>query len=233
MTVRNGVPAMDHLACVFDAYGTLFDVHSAVGRHAAALGASADAFSRLWRAKQLEYSWLRSLMLAHADFWEVTRDALEFAAEAFGLSDEAIKRSMLESYLTLDAYDDVRATLAALQQRGIRCAILSNGSPEMLEAAVRSAALSGLFECVLSVEDAGIYQPAPAVYRLAAERLGLEAEDVWFVSSNAWDAAGAARFGFRVAWINRFKQQPERLPFGPHVEVQSLADLPELLTSPA
>jgi len=220
---------MKDVACVFDAYGTLFDVHSAVGRYASVLGASADAFSRLWRAKQLEYTWLRSLMRAHADFWEVTRDALEFASEAFGISDEAIKLALLDSYLTLDAYAEVQAALATLRQRGIRCAILSNGSPEMLEAAVRSAELSGLFECVLSVEDAGIYKPAPAVYRLAAERLGLEPEEMWFASSNAWDVAGAARFGFRAAWINRNKQQAERLPFGPHIEVQSLAELPELL----
>ena len=222
---------MNRCACAFDAYGTLFDVHSAVERYAGLLGPSADAFSRLWRAKQLEYTWLRSLMRAHADFWEVTRDALEFAGEAFGVTDEALKLALLESYLSLDAYPDVRRTLEQLQRLGIRCAILSNGSPEMLEAAVRSAGLSGLFECAISVEDVGTYKPAPQVYHLAVERLGLEAEDIWFVSANAWDVAGAARFGFQVAWINRFRQQRERLPFGPRVEMQSLDELPGLLTS--
>jgi 2-haloacid dehalogenase len=220
---------MTRHACVFDAYGTLFDVHSAVARHSASLGSSADAFSRLWRTKQLEYSWLRTLMDAHADFWEVTRDALEFASESFGVSDERLKLALLEAYLSLDAYADARPTLDRLRQRGIRSSILSNGSPEMLEAAVQSAGLGGLLECVISVEEAGEFKPTPAVYRLAVDCLGLEPEDIWFVSSNGWDVAGASRVGFRVAWINRLGQRRERLPFGPDVEVQSLLELPDLL----
>jgi 2-haloacid dehalogenase len=172
-------------------------------------------------------------MDAHADFWDVTRDALEFASDAFGVADERLKLALLESYLTLDAYADVRPVLEKLGQRGIRSAILSNGSPEMLEAAVASADLGGLIECVISVEEAGEFKPTAAVYRLAVDRLGIEPEDIWFVSSNGWDVAGASRVGFRAAWINRLGQARERLPFGPDVEVQSLLELPGLLWSTA
>ncbi len=222
---------MNVVACVFDAYGTLFDVHSAVGRYHSLLGPSADAISQLWRAKQLEYSWLRSLMQTHADFWQVTRDALDFACEAFGVSDEALKQALLAAYLSLDCYPEVKDTLLRLQQRGFRSAILSNGSPAMLAAAVQSAGLVGMLERVISVEEAGIYKPAPRVYQLAVEQLGVHAKEVCFLSSNAWDAAGAARFGFRVVWINRFRQHRERLPFGPEFEIQSLVELPTLLES--
>ena len=220
---------MEAVACVFDAYGTLFDVHSAIRRYHTQLGPSADAISQMWRGKQLEYSWLRSLMRSHADFWEVTRQALDFTFEAFGVFDEALKQALLEAYLRLDCYPDVKGVLLQLKQRGFRCAILSNGSPAMLAAAVQSGSLAGLFERVISVEEAGTYKPAPSVYQLAVEQLRVPANEVCFLSANAWDAAGAARFGFRAVWINRFRQPRERLPFGPEVEIQSLAELPALL----
>ena len=216
-------------ACVFDAYGTLFDVHSAAARCRDDLGEKADAVSQAWRVRQLEYTWLRSLMGRHADFWRVTGDALDYALEAHGIDDAALRDRLMDCYLELDAYPDVKEALERLKGAGFKCAILSNGSPDMLEAAARGAGLSDLLDALLSVEDVGIYKPHPSVYQLAVDRLGVAAERIAFQSSNAFDASGAASFGFRVAWINRFGQQPERLPGTADAELASLAELPALL----
>ncbi|MEE8534461.1 MAG: haloacid dehalogenase type II [Kiloniellales bacterium] len=216
-------------ACVFDAYGTLFDVHSAVARGGAALGDKAEAASALWRQKQLEYTWLRSLMGVHADFWQVTGDGLDYALAAQGVDDPALRDRLMQLYLTLDAYPDALACLEALRAAGKTTAILSNGSPTMLNAATESAGLGAHLDAVLSVEDAGIYKPDARVYRLAVERLRVQPERVCFVSANGWDAAGAAHFGFRVAWLNRFAQATERLPGAPAAVIDSLAALPGLL----
>lgn len=213
-------------ACVFDAYGTLFDVRSAIGRHRQRLGEAADQVSSLWRTKQLEYTWLRSLMGHHADFWQVTAEALEYALDTFGIADRELQRDLMEAYLHLDCYPEVPETLRRLKERGMQTAILSNGSPAMLDAAVRNSGLEELIDRTLSVEEVGVYKPYPRVYRLAAVRLGPE---IAFQSANAWDVAGAAAFGFRAVWINRFGQRPERLPFGPAAELKSLAELPDLL----
>ncbi len=216
-------------ACVFDAYGTLFDVHSAVARGGAALGDKAQAVSESWRQKQLEYTWLRSLMGAHADFWQVTSDGLDFALAAHGVDDPALKQRLLDLYLTLDAYPDVADCLGALRGGGKATAILSNGAPPMLEAAVGSAGLARLLDHVLSVETVGIYKPDRRVYQLAVDTLGTAAERICFVSTNPWDASGAAHFGFKVAWMNRFDKQPDRLPGEVLAEITSLAELPGLL----
>jgi len=216
-------------ACVFDAYGTLFDLGSAAARHRGELGDKADALSALWRAKQLEYTWLRSLMGAYADFWVVTGDGLDYALAALGLDRPGLKDRLMSAYLSLGAYSEVPAMLAALKRAGQRTAILSNGEPAMLEAAVRNAGLDGLIDAVLSVDSLGIYKPHRSVYQLAVDRLGVPARRISFQSSNAWDAAGAAHFGFRVAWVNRFGQQPERLPATPDAELRTLAELPALL----
>ncbi|MCP5419449.1 MAG: haloacid dehalogenase type II [Gammaproteobacteria bacterium] len=216
-------------ACVFDAYGTLFDVHSAVARHRQRLGDSADALSALWRNKQLEYSWLRSLMGRHADFWQVTREALKYACDTFAIEDDALIDDLLNAYLRLACYPEVPDTLRRLRQQGMKLAILSNGSPEMLKAALDSAGLTDLLDACLSVEDVGIYKPAPQVYQLAVDRLQVPAGAISFQSSNSWDAAGAASFGFRVAWINRFGQRRDRLPAGPHAELTDLQGFPALL----
>ena len=189
----------DIAACVFDAYGTLFDVHSAVAYGGAALGDKAAAVSALWRQKQLEYTWLRSLMGAHADFRHVTEDGLDYALAAHSVEDEALKARLMDLYLTLDAYPDAAACLEALRAGGLKTAILSNGEPEMLRAAVASAGLTNLFDAVLSIEEVGIFKPDPRTYQLAVDRLEVPAERICFVSTNAWDAAGAAYFGFRVA----------------------------------
>ena len=216
-------------ACVFDAYGTLFDVHSAVGRHRQRVGMKADDVSRLWRAKQLEYTWLRSLMGQYVDFWQITADGLDYALDAHNIQEASLRQDLLDAYLALDCYPEVREVLATLKANGIATAILSNGSPRMLQAAVASGELAQLMDAVLSVEDVGIYKPHPSVYQLAVDRLQVEAHEICFQSSNGWDAVGAAAFGFRVAWINRFGQARERLPAEPDAELFTLAELPSLV----
>lgn len=216
-------------ACVFDAYGTLFDVHSAVARGGAALGEKADAVSALWRQKQLEYTWLRSLMGAHVDFWQVTGDGLDYALGAHGVDDPALRERLMELYRTLDAYPDVTDCLTALRAAGKKTAILSNGAPAMLEAAVESAGIASLLDERLSVEEVGIYKPDSRVYQLAVDRLETAAARICFVSNNAWDSSGAAHFGFTVARLNRFGQPAERLPGEPAAVMSGLAELPPLL----
>lgn len=223
-------------ACVFDAYGTLFDVHSAVAqcrdRFALEPGA-ARTMSETWRTRQLQYTWLRSLMGRHADFWQVTGDALDFALDtAFGpgKAPDGLRQSLMDSYLALHAYPEVPGVLRALKAGGMKTAVLSNGSPLMLEKVCVSAGLDAVLDAVLSIEDVGIYKPHPSVYRLAVDRLGLSAPAaVSFQSSNAWDAAAAAAFGFMVVWCNRFGQARERLPGKPDIEVTSLVDLPAIV----
>ena len=216
-------------AVVFDAYGTLFDVASAAERAGDALGDRWRALSETWRAKQLQYTWLRSLMGRHADFRQVTADGLDFALASLGIDDPPLRRRLLDLYERLDAYPEARETLARLRAGGRKLAILSNGSPPMLEAAVRSAGLADLLDAVLSVESVGIYKPAPVVYELAPRRLGVAPAEIAFVSSNGWDVHGASAFGFRVAWCNRSGQPAERLPGRPDAEIRSLAELPALL----
>ena len=216
-------------ACVFDAYGTLFDVHSAAERHRARLGEAAATVSETWRSKLLQYTWLRSLMGRWVDFSEVLADALDFALDEAGLSDDALRADLLEAHRSLDCYPEVARVLDTLRDRGMRSAILSNGSRPMLDAAVESASLGGRLEAVLSVDEVRVYKPHPDVYQLACDRLGVRREEVCFLSSNAWDAAGAAAFGFRVVWVNRFGQARERLPDPPDVEVETLDSLPALV----
>lgn len=217
-------------ACVFDAYGTLFDVHAAVGAVKDEIGPEAERLSQIWRQKQLEYTWLRSLMHSHADFWRLTADGLDYAMEATGLIDRAdLRAKLLDLYLTLDCYPEVPAALDRLKASGLSTAILSNGAPPMLESAVKNAALAERLDAVLSVEEIGVFKPDPRVYQLACDRLGVAAGAVCFLSSNAWDVAGAAHFGFQVVWINRFGQPRERLPGAPKAVIESLDELPALI----
>lgn len=216
-------------ACVFDAYGTLFDVHSAVGKHRQRLGDIADHVSAVWRTKQLEYTWLRSLMGRHADFWQVTQDALDFAFDMHTVKDPDLRKDLIEAYLNLDCYPDVPGGLTELKDRGFEMAILSNGTPTMLEAAVKNSGLGTLITKIFSVEKVGVFKPDPRVYRIAVDELNTKPEEIVFQSSNAWDASGASAFGFKVTWVNRFGQSPERLPGRPDVEITDLSELPELL----
>ena len=216
-------------ACVFDAYGTLFDVHSAVGRHRPRLGRQADEVSALWRNRQLEYTWLRSLMGHHADFWQITGDALDFAFDMHHINDSDLREDLLEAYLELNCYPEVPEALSILKTRGFKLAILSNGTPAMLDAAVKNSGIEKLIEKNYSVEEVGIFKPDPRVYQIAVDGMNVEPEEIVFQSSNAWDASGASAFGFKVAWVNRFGQSAERLPGRPDVEIKNLLELPELL----
>lgn len=216
-------------ACVFDAYGTLFDVHSAVGAHKARLGKDADKVSLMWRTKQLEYTWLRSLMRDFADFWQVTGDALDYALDAHDITDDALRGDLMDAYLELKTYDEVLPVLTKLKQAGYNTAVLSNGATGMLESANRSAGIDKVLDSSLSVDTLRIFKPDPQVYELVTKEFDIEPEQVLFQSSNAWDAAGAAAFGFKVLWVNRFGQRPERLPARPNFEAKDLNYLPELL----
>ncbi|BDG02761.1 haloacid dehalogenase type II [Anaeromyxobacter oryzae] len=221
-------PRVPLRAAVFDAYGTLFDVTSAAADAKDALGAHWQPLADLWRTKQLQYSWLRGLAGRHADFRQVTGDALDFALESLGVGDGALRARLMTLYETLAAYPDARPALEALRRSGLPCAILSNGSPPMLAAATRSAGLTGLLDAILSVEEVGVYKPHPSVYRLAVDRLGLAPEEILFVSSNGWDAWGAKASGLTVAWCNRSGQPPERLRPAPDFTIRSLAELPAI-----
>lgn len=216
-------------AVVFDAYGTLLDVASAAAGARDVLGDRWLPLADLWRQRQLQYSWLRALMGRHADFWTVTGDALDFALEALRIQEPGLRARLMDAYERLGPYPDAEETLRRLREAGLRTAILSNGSPRMLAAAVRSARLDLHLDLVLSVEAVGVYKPHPSVYRLAVERLGVWPAEIVFVTANGWDAWGAKAGGLRVAWCNRSGQPRERLGEGPDAELGTLADLPALL----
>jgi 2-haloacid dehalogenase len=216
-------------ACVFDAYGTLLDVGSAVRRHADHIGLAAERLSDAWRTKQLEYTWTQTLMQRHVDFWTLTAQALDYALRATELEDSGVRSLLLEAYLELDAYPDVEETLAALREAGYRLAVLSNGTPRMLEAGLASAHLRSLLDEVISTAEIELYKPAPEVYRLAAERLAVAAEEICFHSANPWDVAGAQTAGLQAVWINR-AGTPEEYGLRPHTpELTTLAALPALV----
>ena len=226
--MTNG-PLLGVRACVFDAYGTLFDFAAAARGCREELGDQMDKLTVLWRDKQLQYTWLRALQGRHADFWQVTGDALDFALETLGLARPSLRERLMSIYLRLDAFPEVPEVLNQLKRAGLRTAILSNGSPIMLDAAVKGAGLDGLLDIVLSVEEVGVYKPHPKVYQLAVERLGASASEIAFQSANAWDAYAASAFGMKVVWCNRYGQRRERLPGRPDHEVKSLAELPPLV----
>lgn len=192
-------------AVIFDAYGTLFDVNAAMEAHARRLGDRWQALSMEWRAKQLEYTWVRSLTGAahHEDFWLCTRDALDFVFARNGIDDPALAKALMEAYRTLPAYPEVPATLAAIREQGISTAILSNGTPGMLEAAAQAAGIASLVDEIMSVEEVGTYKPDPRVYRLATRQFGCPPDRLLFVSANAWDAQAAHAFNMRVVRVNR------------------------------
>lgn len=217
---------MRHAAYVFDAYGTLFDVHAAVRRHAGEIGPEGQRLSEVWRAKQLEYSWVRTLMGAYADFWQLTEQALDFAFATVPSADRALRTRLLDAYWTLDCYPEVPAVLKALKAAGARIAILSNGSHAMLEAAVRSAALDQSVDEIFSVDLVRRFKTDPAVYDLVTTGWRLYPDAVSFQSSNRWDIAGATRFGFRTVWINRSNQPDEYGDQPPALILPSLDGLP-------
>jgi len=220
--------------CIFDAYGTLFDVSAAARTAAAEPGREAFArhwpqIASHWRLKQLQYTWLRAVMNQHIDFWQVTQDGLDWALEAEGLGDdETLRERLLALYWELEAYGEVPNMLKALKNAGLNTAILSNGTPEMLDGAVRSAALGDVLDDVLSVQDVGIFKPADVVYDLVGKRFGCANDEVLFVSSNGWDAGAAAGYGFTTAWVNRAAEPVDRLPARPQHVLTDLTGIPAL-----
>ena len=216
-------------ACVFDAYGTLFDFASAARRCRDVLGDSFDRLTALWREKQLQYTWLRAAQGRHADFWQVTDDALDFSLETLLLDQPGLRDRLMELYLTLDTFPEVPDVLGQLKAAGLKTAILSNGTPAMLDTAVKNAGIDGLLDIVLSVEEVGVYKPDPRVYQLAVDRLAIPASQISFQSSNAWDAYAASSFGMKVVWCNRYRQRKERLPGTPDCEIETLAELPRIV----
>ena len=222
--------------CVFDAYGTLFDVAAA-----ARLAAKEPEFPQLkdiwpdvaehWRQKQLQYTWLRAITEAHTDFWHVTQDGLDWALARNGLEgDKALRGRLLALYWELQAYPEVPAMLHALKDARLNTAILSNGSPAMLDGAVGSAGIGDVLDACLSVESVGIFKPDARVYDMVGARFGCAKDEVLFVSSNGWDAAGATGYGFVTAWVNRAKDPVDRLPWTPRYELIDLTGIPELAT---
>ncbi|CCG40002.1 haloacid dehalogenase type II [Magnetospirillum molischianum] len=216
-------------ACVFDAYGTVMNLGDLSTEFAAALGDKTAPLMDLWRRKQLEYSWLRTLMGQHADFWTVTSDALDYALSSFGLDDPALRARMMQAWMAPCPYPEVPAMLDRLRAAELKTAILSNGSVTMLTAGIGAAGLTDRLDAVLSVESVGRFKPHPSVYALAVERFGCTPAEICFVSGNGWDVAGAASFGFKVVWINRAGVPQERLPCGPDVVLASLDNLADIL----
>ena len=224
------MPALEGIrACVFDAYGTIFDFASAAASCRDVLGERAGALTALWRDKQLQYTWLRSLQHLHADLWQITGDSLDYALETLGIAVPGLRDRLMDLYRTLAVFPEVPETLARLRAAGLKTAILSNGSPTMLASAVAGNGLAPLLDAVISVEEVGVFKPDPRVYQRALERLGVTAAEVSFQSSNAWDAYAASAFGMRVVWCNRYAQKPERLPGRPDHVVRTLAELPALV----
>jgi 2-haloacid dehalogenase len=210
---------------VFDAYGTLFDVHAAVARHAAAIGPEAARLSEIWRAKQLEYSWVLSLAERYEPFWTLTERALDYAFARCPEVDRSARPALLDAYRKLDAFPEVRHVLESLRGRGLRTGILSNGSPDMLASAVSSAGLTGLLDEVLSIDAVRIFKTSPRTYALVTSAFGVRPTEVAFVSSNRWDAAGATAFGFASTWVNRANLPDEYDQFPPAAVVSDLAAL--------
>ena len=218
---------------VFDAYGTLFDVNSAARLASAEpdhmeLAAHWPAVAATWRRKQLEYTWLRAVAGRHCDFEQVTKDGLDWALEAAKLSSPALRERLLALYWELDAYPEVPEMLARLQAAGARTAILSNGTPEMLAAAVTSAGITANLDAVLSVESVGVYKPHDKVYDMVGQEFGCAKSEVLFVSSNGWDAAGAEGYGFTTAWVNRAGDPVDKLYATPHHILPNLTTIPDL-----
>lgn len=222
---------------IFDAYGTLFDVAAAAREAAAEPGQEAlaehwQALAAHWRAKQLQYTWLRAITGDHTDFWTVTQDGLDWALEAVGIDDTQVRERLLALYWELSAYPEVPAMLAALKSAGCQTGILSNGSPEMLQGAVRSAGVGDSLDAILSVEEVGVFKPDARVYDMVGSRFGTAPGEVLFVSSNGWDAAGAAAYGFRTVWVNRGGEPMDRLPGRPETILETLDTIPDLIGQP-
>jgi 2-haloacid dehalogenase len=218
---------MPPAAFAFDAYGTLFDVHAAIRRHSGAVGPHADALSALWRAKQLEYSWVRTLMGRYEDFWALTEQALDFALARFPAADPSVRSALLDAYRRLDVYPDVIPALAQLRNAGHRLAIFTNGTEAMAEAAATASGVRPLIDDIVSVDEVRAFKTSPQAYAHLCRRMGMGAHEICLVSSNRWDIAGGASFGLRTAWVNRTAQPDEYADSPPGRTLQGLDGLIE------
>ena len=215
--------------CVFDAYGTLFDVNAACRELSKEVGDRWNDLSNLWRLRQVEYTWLRNSMNEYIDFWKITSDALDYAMETLNLNNNKLRNDLLSLYLKLEAYPEVKSILEDIKNRGMKTAILSNGNKKMLESAVTNAKIQHLLDKVLSVDDCKIYKPASEVYDLVNKKMGVKKENVLFFSSNAWDMHAASNYGFKTIWVNRFQGKLEKLPGTPYKIINSLEQIEKIL----
>ena len=216
-------------ACVFDAYGTLFDVNAACRELSKEVGDNWEKLASLWRLRQVEYTWLRNSMDEYIDFWQITSDALDYAMETFGIKNNELREELLNLYLKLEAYPEVNDLLKKLKQRGLMTGILSNGSMKMLNSAVDNANIGEYLDEILSVEECKIYKPSSKVYDLVKIKMQIGKENVLFFSSNAWDMHAASNYGFKTIWVNRFNAKLERLPGKPIDIVNSLDKIDEII----
>ena len=216
-------------ACIFDAYGTLFDVNAACRELSKEVGDNWEKLASLWRLRQVEYTWLRNSMDEYIDFWQITSDALDYAMETLGIENNELREELLNLYLKLEAYPEVNDILKKLKQRGLKTGILSNGSMKMLNSAVNNANIREYLDEILSVEDCKIYKPSSKVYDLVKIKMQISKENVIFVSSNAWDMHAASNYGFKTIWVNRFNAKLERLPGKPINIVNSLEKIDEII----
>lgn len=216
-------------ACIFDAYGTLFDVNAACRELSLDVGDKWKDLANLWRLRQVEYTWLRNSMNEYIDFWEITSNALDYAMEVLEIHDKKLREQLLELYLKLEAYPEVKEILQKLKDKNFRTGILSNGSTQMLDSAVKNANIEDLLDVVISVEECKIYKPSSEVYDLVEKKTDIKKDNVTFFSSNAWDMHAAANYGFKTIWVNRFDGVLERLPGKPSAIVKTLNNIDELI----
>jgi len=216
-------------ACIFDAYGTLFDVNSACRELSKEVGHNWESLASLWRLRQVEYTWLRNSMNEYIDFWQITSDALDYAMETLEIENIKLKQDLLALYLKLEAYPEVKDLLKKLKQKGFKTGILSNGSIKMLNSAVDNANIRDLLDEILSVEECEIYKPSKKVYDLVEKNIKVKKENVMFFSSNAWDMHAASNYGFNTIWVNRFNAKLERLPGKPNNIVNSLEKIDQII----
>ena len=215
--------------CIFDAYGTLFDVNAACRKLSLDVGDKWQELANLWRLRQVEYTWLRNSMNEYIDFWEITSGALDYAMEVLDIHDKKLREQLLELYLKLEAYPEVKEILQKLKDKNFRTGILSNGSTQMLDSAVKNANIEDLLDVVISVEECKIYKPSSEVYDLVEKKTDIKKDNVTFFSSNAWDMHAAANYGFKTIWVNRFDGVLERLPGKPSAIVKTLNNIDELI----
>jgi 2-haloacid dehalogenase len=215
-------------ACVFDAYGTLFDVNSAAAKCKEKLGDKWENFANAWRTTQLEYTWLRSLMKKHKNFWQITEDSLDHAIETFNIN-KNMRKELLNLYKELSPYPEVKECLDALKSKKIKKAILSNGTPDLLKGLVENNNIQSYFDNIISVEDVKIYKPDPRVYEMPIKKYNCKPENICFLSSNTWDVSGGGVFGYNAVWVNRFNKVFDKLDYKPQYTINNLNQLSELV----